>query len=208
MNDASSFTKGQFRSPVQNCVLVEGEMKECARWVYSLDLLSAGWATIQKFVVSKSFIWINNFNARMHCIASIETSTLFKKNLLKIKVVILHVLLIKESYTKKYLGFMQKILGNKTVININNKKKCDFLHFWFSCETEDWSSDAENSTFSLQKYVFFSILHFKIYLNRKYFWSNKYLLKNTFKNLPTSNFWMATYLNRWHIVTNAILFFI
>ncbi len=45
-----------------------------------------------------------------------------------------------------------KILGGTTVFNIDNNQKC-FLSsksayyndFWRSCDTEDWSNDAENT---------------------------------------------------------------
>ncbi len=50
---------------------------------------------------------------------------------------------------------MQKILGNKTVINSIIRRNVTFYIFDFHVRLKTWSSDAENSTFSLQKYVFF-----------------------------------------------------
>ncbi len=46
-----------------------------------------------------------------------------------------------------------KMLGNKiTVFNIDNNQKCFlsnksayYCDFWRSCDTEDWSNDAENT---------------------------------------------------------------
>ncbi len=58
-----------------------------------------------------------------------------------------------------------KILSSTTVFNIDNNRKCfkqrmicDFWWFQFffmisvgSCDTEDWSNDAENSAFPSQE---------------------------------------------------------
>ncbi len=45
-----------------------------------------------------------------------------------------------------------KILGSTTVFNIDNNHKCFlssksayYYDFWRSCDTEDWSNDAENT---------------------------------------------------------------
>ncbi len=45
-----------------------------------------------------------------------------------------------------------------TVFNIDINKKC----FIWSCDTEDWSNDAENSALNNR-----NNLHFKIYKDRK-----------------------------------------
>ncbi len=65
----------------------------------------------------------------------------------------------------------QTILSSTTVLNIDNNKKC-FLssrsaYYVFSeesCDTEDWSNDAENSAWNHR-----NKLHFKIFSNSKKF---------------------------------------
>ncbi len=49
----------------------------------------------------------------------------------------------------------RNILSSTTVFNIDDNKKyfliiksVYYYDFWRSCDTEDWSNDAENSTFS------------------------------------------------------------
>ncbi len=41
-----------------------------------------------------------------------------------------------------------KTLSGTTVLSINNNQKCSksaYYDFWRSCDTEDWSNDAENT---------------------------------------------------------------
>ncbi len=68
----------------------------------------------------------------------------------------------------------QKHYAVKTAFNINNNnnnntkcflscKSAYYYDFWRSCDTEDWSNDAENTAFR-HRYK----LHFIIYLHRKH----------------------------------------
>ncbi len=84
-----------------------------------------------------------------------------------------------------------------------NSKSVYYYDFWRSCDTEDWSNDAENtalitginyiltyihienSYFKLESY--FTILQFLLY-----FWSNKCSFGDLFQNL-TTNFWAVVY---------------
>ncbi len=73
--------------------------------------------------------------------------------------------------TDKCIKVSTKILSSTSVFNIDNKNKC-FLSSKSayystmisegSCDTEDWSNDADNSVWPHR-----SKLHFKIYSNRK-----------------------------------------
>ncbi len=66
--------------------------------------------------------------------------------------VLLNFLLICESWRIKCITASINILCSATVFNIDNNQKC-FLNsksayyydFWRSCDTEDWSNDAENT---------------------------------------------------------------
>ncbi len=63
---------------------------------------------------------------------------------------------------------IQKRLWRTTVFNIVNNQKCllssksYYNYFWRSCDTEDWSNDAENTAAHHR-----NKLHFKIYSNKK-----------------------------------------
>ncbi len=71
-----------------------------------------------------------------------------KVSSINVYAVLLNFLLIKESWKKCILHFKCK---NGTVFNIFNNQKCFlssksvyYYDFWRSCDTEDWSNDAEN----------------------------------------------------------------
>ncbi len=58
----------------------------------------------------------------------------------------------------KVSRFLQKILGCITVFNIDNNQKfflsnksVYYYDFWRSCDTEDWSNDAENTALIIEK---------------------------------------------------------
>ncbi len=71
----------------------------------------------------------------------------------------------------------QRILKNKihqfpqkyeTVFNIDNNQKCFLIKsaydndFWRSCDTEDWSNDAEN-TFTQKSFFYCNISQFLLF---------------------------------------------
>ncbi len=109
--------------------------------------------------------------------------------LFQIGAVVLNFLFIKESWK---ILLNHKILRSTTVFNIDNNQKCFlssksvyYYDFWRSCDTEDWSNDAENTAphhwnklhltiYSHRKLFFFNcnnISQFELFL--LYFWSNK-----------------------------------
>ncbi len=65
---------------------------------------------------------------------------------------------IHQRIMKKNLSqFPQKIWSSTTVFNIDNNQKCIlssksayYYDFWRSCDTEDWSNDAENTTLHIR----------------------------------------------------------
>ncbi len=68
------------------------------------------------------------------------------------KISILNFLFIKESWNIIHITISTKILCSTTVFNIDNNQKCVlsrksayYYDFWRSCDTEDWSNDAENT---------------------------------------------------------------
>ncbi len=69
----------------------------------------------------------------------------------------------------KYITVSIKIFCSTTVFNIDNNHKCFlssksvyYYDFWRSCDSEDWSNDADNSAAHHR-----NILHFTIYSHRK-----------------------------------------
>ncbi len=95
---------------------------------------------------------INTF-IHQGCIKLIKSDSklIYKIFIFQINAVLLNCLFIQESWKKK-TWFLTKILCSTTVFNIDNNQKC-FLSsksayqndFWRSCDTEDWSNDAENT---------------------------------------------------------------
>ncbi len=70
----------------------------------------------------------------------------------KSSAVLLNFLFICESWKIKCITVSTKILCSTTVFNIDNNQKCFlssksayYYDFWRSCDTEDWSNDAENT---------------------------------------------------------------
>ncbi len=123
--------------------------------------------------------------------------------LFQINAVLLNILFIKESSKKMYHSFHKiKILNSTTVFNIDNNEKyllsCKsayYYDFWRSCDTEDWSNDAENSALITEindiltyiqiqnRYLKFK-WYLTIFLFLLYFWSNKCSLDEQ-KRLPS-----------------------
>ncbi len=75
-----------------------------------------------------------------------------KTLLFQIKAVLLNFLFICESWKIKCITGSTKILGSITVFNTDNNQKlflssksAYYYDFWRSCDTEDWSNDAENT---------------------------------------------------------------
>ncbi len=71
-----------------------------------------------------------------------------KRFLFQINTVLLNFLVICESWKIKCISFHKNI----NVFNIDNNQKCllssksaYYYDFWRSCDTEDWSNDAENT---------------------------------------------------------------
>ncbi len=76
----------------------------------------------------------------------------YKRFLFQINAVLLNFIFICESWKIKYITVSTKILCSTTVFNIDNNQKCFlssksayYYDFWRSCDTEDWSNDAENT---------------------------------------------------------------
>ncbi len=67
-------------------------------------------------VTQKNIFWYNYFNKRLY----------LSKN------------------SEKSITGAKKILSSTTVFNIANKSAY-YYDFWRSCDTEDWSNDAENT---------------------------------------------------------------
>ncbi len=74
----------------------------------------------------------------------IENTFVMLKNMFQINVSIF--------MKNKHITDSTKILCSTTVFNIDNNQKCFlssksayYYDFWRSCETEDWSNDAENT---------------------------------------------------------------
>ncbi len=61
---------------------------------------------------------------------------------------------IKES-KKKYHMF-QKIIKQHKSFNTDNKSAY-YYDFWRSCDTEDWSNDAENSALHHRNKLYFKV---------------------------------------------------
>ncbi len=73
-------------------------------------------------------------------------------NLFQINAVLLNFLFCESSVKIKCIMVSTKILCSTTVFNIDNNYKCFlssksayYYDFWRSCDTEDWSNDAENT---------------------------------------------------------------
>ncbi len=62
---------------------------------------------------------------------------------IKIKAVLLNFLFICESWKIKCISFCSNIELFSTFIIIRNVSY--YYDFWRSCDTEDWSNDAENT---------------------------------------------------------------
>ncbi len=91
----------------------------------------------------------------------------YERFLFQINAVFFYFVFIKDSWKIKCITVSTKILCGTTVFNIDNNQKC-FLSsksayyndFWRSCDTEDWSNDAENTeinyilTYSHKKQIF------------------------------------------------------
>ncbi len=78
-------------------------------------------------------------------------------------------LFICESWKIKCITVSTKILCSTTVFNIDNNQKCFlssksayYYDFWRSCDSEDWSNDAENTAAHHR-----NKLHFNRYSHRK-----------------------------------------
>jgi len=72
----------------------------------------------------------------------------------------------KISISNFYFLFIYKILEKKystTVFNIDNNKKCftKSLYYKGSCDTEDWSNDAESSALHHWNKLHFKMLKWK-----------------------------------------------
>ncbi len=61
--------------------------------------------------------------------------------------------MLQKNCAKKYHSLHKNILSSINVFNIDNNHKCFlssrsvvyYYDFWRSCDTEDWSNDAENT---------------------------------------------------------------
>ncbi len=79
--------------------------------------------------------------------ASKDIYNVTKTIIFQMNAVLFNFLFICESWKIKCHGFHKK----KTVFNINNQKcflsskSVYYYDFWRSCDTEDWSNDAENT---------------------------------------------------------------
>jgi len=76
------------------------------------------------------------------------------KFLFWIKTVLFNFLFIKESWKMNHRS--QKILNSKTVSYIDYKSAY-YNDFWRSCDTEDWSNDAEKSALLHRNKLYFKI---------------------------------------------------
>ncbi len=59
-----------------------------------------------------------------------------------------------------------KIWSSSTIFDIDNKKSAYYNDFWRSCDTEDWSNDAENTALITEinymlKYITIEMLYCK-----------------------------------------------
>ncbi len=98
----------------------------------------------------------------------------------------LEVLLKPSSHWQRATVYT-KILCSTTVFNIDNNQKCflssksAYYDFWRSCDTEDWSNDAENQLWSQEiNYILTYIQVETSYLKCNnitvllYFWSKNF----------------------------------
>ncbi len=69
----------------------------------------------------------------------------YKIFIFQINAVLLNFLFICESWKIKCITVSTKILCSTTVSNIDNNQSAYYYDFWRSCDTEDWSNDAENT---------------------------------------------------------------
>ncbi len=76
-------------------------------------------------------------------------------------------LFICESWKIKCITVSTQILCSTTVFNIDNNQKCFlssksayYYDFWRSCDTEDWSNDAENTALITE--INYSLTHIHI----------------------------------------------
>ncbi len=83
---------------------------------------------------------------------TVKTFIMLQKIISQINAALLNFLFICESWKIKYITVSTKILCSTTVFNIDNNQKCFlssksayYYDFWRSCDTEDWSNDAENT---------------------------------------------------------------
>ncbi len=101
---------------------------------------------------------------------------------------ILNFLFIKESWNIIHITISTKIWSSTTVFNIDNNQKCFlssksvyYYDFWRSCDTEDWSNDAENTALIAEINYSLTDIHlentyFKLY-NISIFFFTVFLIK-------------------------------
>ncbi len=102
-----------------------------------------------------------------------------------------------------YHGFNKNIGQHSAVFNIENNHKCFlsryYYDFWRSCDTDDWSNDAESTALITDINYILTDIHIEtVKINIKlncnnillYFWSNKYILGEQ-KKLPEKIWFIA-----------------
>ncbi len=115
----------------------------CAIWV------SFSWYFLS---FTEIYIFIHQGHIKLIKRASTDIYKCNKRFLFQINAVLLNFLFICESWKIKSITVSTKILCSTTVSNIDNNQKyflssksAYYYDFWRSCDTEDWSNDAENS---------------------------------------------------------------
>ncbi len=130
--------------------------------------------------------------------------------LFQINAVLLNFLFICESWKIKCITVSTKISCSTTVFNIDNNQKCFlssksayYYDFWRSCDTEDWSNDAENTALITEinyrlthihiensylkiDMIFHNVTNFTVVFFFFFFLSNKCSLGETLSNLTES----------------------
>ncbi len=114
-------------------------------------------------------IWLNGSDAIDKLFIFNEINTFILQRCFSSIKVTVNTLIMLEKIPIFFLTESYENIGSTTVFNIDNNQKCllssksaYYYDFWRSCDTEDWSNDAENTAVHHR-----NKLHFIIYSHRK-----------------------------------------
>ncbi len=138
----------------------------CSHWSFCTDTSSCWISTLAMYVFKEIHTFI-----QQRCIKLTESDSKGIYNVTKLKVMcISNQFCAVLFYNKIYYGFHKNVKQHVCFNTDNNdtyflnSKSVYSNDFWRSCDTEDWSNDAENTAAHHK-----NKLHFTIYSNRKHY---------------------------------------